>query len=90
LDQGRLVEFDHPATLLKDDKSEFSKLVRETGRSMTRQLTRMANVSKSKSSALLEPIEVVMSEGEEEESVRCVLSSGTVVASFSRYGLQRD
>lgn len=53
LDKGRLVEYEHPATLLKDENSAFAKLVRETGKSMTRQLTRMANKSKA---ALLQPI----------------------------------
>ena len=32
LDSGRLVEFDSPAQLMKDNNSLFSKLVRETTR----------------------------------------------------------
>ena len=50
------------------NSTTFAKLVRETGKSMTRQLTRMAN--KSKTGSLLEPIEVIASDGEIKEMSR--------------------
>ncbi|XP_034942268.1 probable multidrug resistance-associated protein lethal(2)03659 isoform X2 [Chelonus insularis] len=42
MEKGRMVEFDHPYILLKNDFGHFTSLVKETGRAMTEQLTRIA------------------------------------------------
>jgi hypothetical protein len=44
LDQGRLKEFDRPATLLADSSSAFHSLCRATGRDEFAQLKKMAGV----------------------------------------------
>ncbi|XP_043284228.1 ATP-binding cassette subfamily C member 4-like isoform X2 [Venturia canescens] len=42
MDRGRLREYDHPHILLQNPQSQFSSMVRETGRAMTEQLMRVA------------------------------------------------
>ncbi|CAD6221999.1 GSCOCT00005266001.2-RA-CDS [Cotesia congregata] len=42
MDKGRMVEFDHPCILLKNDHGHFTSLVKQTGRAMTDQLMRIA------------------------------------------------
>ncbi|KAI5642313.1 ABC transporter transmembrane region domain-containing protein [Phthorimaea operculella] len=54
LDAGRLMEFKHPHLLLQNKKSYFSKMVAETGTSMTAMLTKMAQESYSKLSGIPE------------------------------------
>ena len=44
LEEGRVVEFDSPATLLKDPSSSFSKLCKATGKDEFAALKRMAGV----------------------------------------------
>ncbi|KAF7993145.1 hypothetical protein HCN44_005926 [Aphidius gifuensis] len=42
MDNGRMAEFDHPYILLQNNTGQFTSLVKETGRSMTDQLLRVA------------------------------------------------
>lgn len=42
MEQGRVVEFDHPHALLGDDNGYFSKMVDETGKEMSRLLRSLA------------------------------------------------
>ncbi|XP_014299326.1 ATP-binding cassette sub-family C member 4 isoform X1 [Microplitis demolitor] len=42
MEKGRMVEFDHPYVLLKNDHGHFTSLVKQTGRAMTDQLIRIA------------------------------------------------
>ncbi|XP_044588303.1 probable multidrug resistance-associated protein lethal(2)03659 isoform X2 [Cotesia glomerata] len=42
MDKGRMVEFDHPYILLKNDHGHFTSLVKQTGRAMTVQLMRIS------------------------------------------------
>ncbi|XP_049888074.1 probable multidrug resistance-associated protein lethal(2)03659 [Pectinophora gossypiella] len=51
LDAGRVMEFDHPHILLQNKRGYFSKMVAETGRSMTQMLTKMAAESYEKKMA---------------------------------------
>ncbi|XP_058800099.1 ATP-binding cassette sub-family C member 4-like isoform X2 [Phymastichus coffea] len=43
MDKGLVVEFDHPYLLLKNEKSSFSSLVKETGHAMYKQLKQVAH-----------------------------------------------
>ncbi|EFN78037.1 Probable multidrug resistance-associated protein lethal(2)03659 [Harpegnathos saltator] len=45
MDKGRLVEYDHPHILLKNSHSQFTSLVKETGRAMYDQLVKIAKQS---------------------------------------------
>jgi ABC-type multidrug transport system fused ATPase/permease subunit len=47
LDEGRIVEFDRPATLLSDPSSRFYALCKATGKTEFSVLKRMAGVSES-------------------------------------------
>lgn len=42
MDQGQVLEFDHPYVLLQDEQSQFSSMVQETGKAMTEQLKQCA------------------------------------------------
>ncbi|XP_063977602.1 ATP-binding cassette sub-family C member 4-like [Diachasmimorpha longicaudata] len=42
MDHGRLAEYDHPHILLQNERGQFTSLVRETGRAMYDQLSRVA------------------------------------------------
>lgn len=42
MDQGEVLEFDHPYTLLQNEQGHFSSMVRETGKTMTEQLEQSA------------------------------------------------
>lgn len=42
MDQGQVLEFDHPYVLLQDEQSQFSSMVQETGKAMTKQLKQCA------------------------------------------------
>ncbi|XP_025264055.1 multidrug resistance-associated protein 4 [Camponotus floridanus] len=42
MDHGQMLEFDHPYVLLQNEKSHFSAMVQETGKSMTEQLKQCA------------------------------------------------
>lgn len=42
MDHGQMLEFDHPYLLLQNEKSHFSAMVQETGKSMTKQLKQCA------------------------------------------------
>jgi len=44
LDNGRIVEFDSPTTLLRDPTSQFSSLCKATGKSEFSMLKKMAGV----------------------------------------------
>ncbi|XP_025836204.1 multidrug resistance-associated protein 4-like [Agrilus planipennis] len=45
MDNGTMVEFNHPYILLQNSKSVFSKMVAETGKSTTEQLKQIAKVN---------------------------------------------
>ncbi|XP_044267576.1 ATP-binding cassette sub-family C member 4-like [Tribolium madens] len=45
MESGTMVEFDHPHVLLQNSSSKFSKMVAETGRSMSEQLRKVARSS---------------------------------------------
>ena len=42
MEGGQVAEYDHPATLLTNPDSKFSRLVADTGKSMARHLTKTA------------------------------------------------
>lgn len=42
MDQGQMLEFDHPYILLQNERSHFNGMVQETGRAMTEQLKQYA------------------------------------------------
>ncbi|EGI62548.1 Multidrug resistance-associated protein 4 [Acromyrmex echinatior] len=42
MDQGQLLEFDHPYILLQNEQGHFSNMVQETGKAMTEQLKQCA------------------------------------------------
>ncbi|XP_043486928.1 ATP-binding cassette sub-family C member 4-like isoform X2 [Polistes fuscatus] len=45
MDKGRMAEYDHPHILLQNKYSQFTSLVKETGRAMSDQLIKMAKQS---------------------------------------------
>ncbi|XP_066582134.1 probable multidrug resistance-associated protein lethal(2)03659 isoform X2 [Prorops nasuta] len=45
MDKGRMAEYDHPHMLLQNNYSQFTSLVKETGRAMHDQLTKVARQS---------------------------------------------
>lgn len=42
MEQGQVLEYDHPYTLLQDEQGHFSSMIQETGKAMTEQLKQCA------------------------------------------------
>lgn len=54
MDQGTMIEFDHPFNLLKNPNSVFYHMVNESGRAMSEQLKKIATESFRRQHSLAE------------------------------------
>ncbi|XP_018402741.1 PREDICTED: multidrug resistance-associated protein 4-like [Cyphomyrmex costatus] len=53
MDQGQMLEFDHPYILLQNEQGHFSSMVQETGKTMTEQLKQCAKEAYDRQHGLL-------------------------------------